>query len=77
VLVLPAIFFGEPRWQYLTVAEIFAPVAECAIFWFAFRSKQILQLGDWIRSFVAIVVANLASFGLGEVLNYYRWFGLF
>jgi hypothetical protein len=76
-LVLPAIFFGEPRWQYLTVAEIFAPVAECAIFWLAFRSKRILETSDWIRSFVAIVIANLASFGLGEVLNHFRWFGLF
>ena len=77
VLVLPAIFFGMPRWQYLTVAEIFAPVAECFIFWLAFRSKGLLQSGDWIRSFVAIVIANLASFGAGEVLGYYGWFGLF
>jgi hypothetical protein len=77
VLVLPAVFFGEPRWQYLAVAEVFAPVAECAIFWLAFRSKRPLSGSDWARSFAAIVVANLASFGLGEVLNYYRWFGLF
>src|SRR5688572_11922863 len=42
VLVLPAIFYGAPRWQFLTVAEIFAPVAECLIFWLAFRSKKIL-----------------------------------
>ena len=26
-LVLPALFFGAPRWQYLAVAEIFAPAA--------------------------------------------------
>ena len=77
VLVLPTIFFGMPRWQYLTVAEIFAPVAECVIFWFAFRSKKLLQGVDWVRSFVAIVVANLASFGLGEVMNHFEWFGLF
>lgn len=77
VLVLPTIFFGMPRWQYLTVAEVFAPVAECAIFWFAFRSKKLLHGGDWIRAFVAIVIANLASFGLGEVMNHFRWFGMF
>jgi hypothetical protein len=77
VLVLPAIFFGMPRWQYLTVAEIFAPVAECLIFWLAFRSKTLFDTSDWIRSFVAIVIANLASFAAGEVLNYYRWFGIF
>ena len=28
------------------------------------------------RDFAAIVVANLASFGGGEVLNSYHWFGL-
>jgi hypothetical protein len=77
VLVLPTIFFGMPRWQYLAVAEIFAPVAECAIFWIAFRNKRLLEPADLIRSFVAIAVANLASFGIGEVLNHFRWFGLF
>jgi hypothetical protein len=77
VLVLPAIFFDSPRWQYLAVAETFAPVAECMIFWLAFRAKHLLSGLDWIRAFVAILIANLASFGLGEILNYSRWFGLF
>jgi hypothetical protein len=77
VLVLPALFFGEPRWQYLAVAETFAPLGECIIFWLAFRSKHLLQPGDWIRSFIAIVIANLASFGVGEILNHFSWFGLF
>ena len=77
VLVLPTIFLGMPRWQYLGVAETFAPVAECLIFWLAFRTKGLLQTGDWIRSFVAIVLANLASFLAGEILNYFAWFGLF
>jgi len=73
VLVLPTIFYGEPRWLYLAVAETFAPAAECLLFWLAFRGREI----EWVRSFVAIVVANLASFGAGEVLNYVNWFGLF
>lgn len=77
VLVLPALFFGSPRWQYLAVAETFAPVAECLIFWIAFRSKNLLQTPDWIHSLAAIVIANLASFGVGEILNHYGWFGLF
>ena len=77
VLVLPTLFFGMPRWEYLLVAETFAPVAECLIFWLAFRSKKLLQGADWIRSFAAIVIANLASFGFGEALNHFRWFGLF
>ena len=77
ILVLPAIFFGESRALYLAVAETFAPVAECILFWVAFRGKGVLETGDWVRCFIAIVLANLASFGLGEVINYYGWFGIF
>ena len=74
VIVLPAVFLGSPRWLYLTVAEVFAPVAECFLFWLAFRGTEAVS---WIRSFAVIIIANLASFGLGEVLNAYNWFGLF
>ena len=77
VLVLPAIFFDQARALYLTVAEIFAPVGECLLFWLAFRGKGQLESKDWVRCTVAIVIANLASFGLGEVLGYFGWFGLF
>jgi hypothetical protein len=73
VLVLPTIFYGESRLLYLAFAETFAPAAECLLFWFAFRGRAI----EWGRSFATIVMANLASFGFGEVMNYYRWFGLF
>ena len=77
VLVLPAIFYGRSRALYLLVAETFAPVAECFLFWLAFRGRGLIGTTDWIRSFVVITLANLASFGLGEVLNHYGWFGLF
>jgi hypothetical protein len=77
ILVLPAIFFGSSRFLYLLVAETFAPVGECLLFWLAFRSKGLLGTGDWVRCLIAIVFANLASFGFGEVMNYYGWFGLF
>ncbi len=77
VLVLPAIFFGQSRALYLLVAEVFAPVGECILFWLAFRGRGILEKGDWTRSFSAIIIANLASFGLGEVIGYFGWFGLF
>lgn len=76
VLVLPTIFYGESRLVYLAVAETFAPLAECFLFWLAFR-RGMLQASDWVRSFTAIVIANLASFGFGEVMNHYSWFGLF
>ncbi len=73
VLVLPTIFLGEPRWLYLLVAETFAPTAECFLFWLSFRGREL----EWVRSLTAIVIANLASFGVGEILNSYNWFGLF
>ena len=77
VLVLPTLMSGYERWQYLAVAEVFAPAGECLIFWLAFRTKRLLDNAEWVRSFVAIVVANLASFAIGEIFNSYGWFGLF
>ncbi|QQS34522.1 MAG: hypothetical protein IPM50_12285 [Acidobacteriota bacterium] len=69
VLVLPAIFQGAERWIYLAVAETFAPAAECLLFWLAFRTKGILETSDLARCFIAVIVANLASFGLGELIH--------
>jgi hypothetical protein len=77
ILVLPAIFYGQSRALYLLVAETFAPVGECFLFWLAFRNRNLLETRDWIRSLIVIILANLASFGAGEVLNHYGWFGLF
>ena len=77
VLVLPAILYDANRALYLLVAETFAPVGECALFWLAYRGSELLTTTDWIRCLIVIVIANLASFGAGEVLNAYHWFGLF
>jgi hypothetical protein len=77
VLVMPMLFADWQRWQYLIVAETFAPIAECALFWLAFRGHELLNRRDWIECFIAIVIANLASFGVGEIFNHYSWFGLF
>ncbi|MGC2235539.1 MAG: hypothetical protein WA584_05235 [Pyrinomonadaceae bacterium] len=76
ILVLPALLLDYSKTLYLIVAETFAPVGECFFFWFAFRGKDLLERRDWIRCFIAIVLANLASFGIGEILHAYRWFGL-
>jgi hypothetical protein len=77
ILVLPALLLEHSKTLYIIVAEIFAPAAECFLFWLAFRGKDLFETKDWIRSFVAIVLANLASFGIGEILHLYQWFGLF
>ncbi len=77
VLVLPLIFEQFSTFVYLSVAETFAPAGECLFFWLAFRGQKDFTAKDWIQCFAAIIIANLASFGLGEILNYYQWFGLF
>ncbi|MCI0703837.1 MAG: hypothetical protein L0241_22485 [Planctomycetia bacterium] len=84
-IVLPPLFEPEQRWLFLLVAETFAPVAECVIFWLAFirrrddapsTSEEETIPPDQppsgratLRDFAAITLANLCSFGLGEWLN--------
>jgi hypothetical protein len=76
VLVLPVALAHTSRAAYLVVAEVFAPVAECILFWLAYgESEQVGKISMW-RDFGAIVLANLASFLGGEALNAYGWFGL-
>lgn len=75
-LVLPLIFQQHSRMLYLLIAETFAPVAECALFWLAFGERERLGEPCMWRDFAAIIVANLASFGIGEVMNAWQWFGL-
>lgn len=67
ILVLPQMFdMVEQRGWYLLVAETFAPVAECILFWIAFRDKESDRFASLIRDFGAIVLANLFSFAVGE-----------
>jgi hypothetical protein len=75
-LVLPLLFAPDRRFLYLVVAETFAPVAECALFWLAFGKEEEVGKASMRRDFIAIILANLASFGLGEVMNAWGWFGL-
>jgi hypothetical protein len=75
-LVLPLLLAQASRMVYLTVAETFAPVAEAALFWLAFgKDEELGRLSMW-RDFAAILIANLASFVVGEILNSNNWFGL-
>jgi hypothetical protein len=74
-LVLPLLFAPDRRSLYLVVAETFAPVAECALFWLAFgKTEEVGKASVW-RDFMTIIIANLASFGAGEVMNAWGWFG--
>ena len=76
-LVLPLFFVHSSRNVYLLVAETFAPVAECVLFWLAFGDDDQLNKPSMYRDFAVITLANLASFLGGELLNAYHWFGLF
>lgn len=74
VLVLPLFFdLREQRPLYLAVAETFAPVAECALFWAAFGTRELWGGRSMWRDFLVIALANLASFGVGELLGYFGW----
>jgi hypothetical protein len=71
VLVLPfCINPNQSRGLYLLVAETFAPVAECALFWAAFGTREETGRRSMWRDLIAITLANLASFGLGEAWHH-------
>ena len=61
-LVLPLLLVDDSRALYLLVAETFAPVAECVLFWLAFGREA-----RW-RDFAVILIANVASFLIGEIV---------
>lgn len=68
ICVLPPLVWAPwGRGWYLLVAETFAPVAECLLFRAAFGPSPTRAAA--IRDAAAIVLANLASFGLGELMN--------
>ncbi len=74
VLVLPlCIDLESQRPLYLAVAETFAPVAECMLFWAAFGSRQEWGRRSMARDLLAVTLANLASFGVGEWLHRWGW----
>lgn len=69
--VCPALFDPsdkEQRPYYLLVAETFAPVAECLIFWVAFVRGLSRNSRATIQDMIAVTLANLASFGVGELV---------
>ncbi|MDB5308197.1 MAG: hypothetical protein JWO38_2399 [Gemmataceae bacterium] len=66
-LVLPPLF-PDRRGLYLLVAETFAPVAECVLFWLAFVRPLPPARRASARDLLAVVAANLGSFGVGELI---------
>ena len=74
ILVLfPLMNQGFHRWQYLAVAEVYAPVSECLLFWFAYEQPSQVDRKSIIRDMGTIVLANLCSFVVGELLGRSGW----
>ncbi len=77
ILVLPCLISpGDSRTLYLWVAEVFAPLSECLLFRLAFHPKNgptSDNPGVTARDYGVIILANLASFGIGEWLNRIGW----
>ena len=74
-LVLPErLPHATPYAAYLLVAETFALVAECGLFWCACVRPLPCDVRSTRRDFGAIVLANCVSFAIGETL--WWWLGL-
>jgi hypothetical protein len=68
-LALPAVIDpGEQRALYLAVGETFVAVAECLLFWLAFGRAEPRSRAATVQDMAAVTLANLLSFGLGELL---------
>jgi hypothetical protein len=66
ILIFPYLIWSNYGYAaYLAVAETFAPVAECTIFWLAFGSREERFRPSMYRDLATVVIANLASFLLG------------
>lgn len=67
ILVLPLLVTPTIGYTtYVTIAELFAPLAECLIFWLAYDRNALHR--NVARDMVAIVAANLTSWLVGSWL---------
>lgn len=71
VLVLPfAVWQPFGRLAYLIVAETFAPLAECLLFYFAFLADAAPARRETLRDLITIGFANLCSFLTFQVVQW-------
>src|SRR5579862_6062606 len=68
VLVMPLLIDSvDHRSLYLLIAETFAPVAECALFWAVFgKREEVWKFSMW-QDLAVVTLANFASFEFGEL----------
>lgn len=68
-VIIPFLFKSTDLYLVeVATAEIFAAVAECALFWAAFSRHDEPGRRSMRQDFAAITLANIASFSLGELL---------
>jgi hypothetical protein len=68
VLVLPPLVWGPlGRTWYLAIAETFAPLAECLLLRAAYGCSPDTKTA--LRDYGTVVLANLLSFGIGELIH--------
>lgn len=71
VLVLPiAVWQPFGRLTYLLVAETFAPLAECLLFYFAYIAQSAPSRRETIRDLCTVIAANLCSFLTFQVVQW-------
>jgi hypothetical protein len=78
VLSLPLLL--PDRTAYLIVAETFAPLIEASLFALAFHTR-VMARRDRVRDWIAVILANLCSFGAGILIAHAlprlaRWIGV-
>ncbi len=67
VLVLPLLLDPvRDRVTYLLIAETFAHLGECALFWLAFGKREEFGRASFWQDMAAVFLANFASFTIGE-----------
>ena len=73
ILVMPVLMNACAEWQYLLVAETFAPAAECTLFALAFYTRGDPSRNAKVQDMITIILANLASFGFGVFAAHMKW----
>lgn len=78
-LVLPQLIDpASDRVLFLAVGETIVPVAECVLFWLAFGKAEPRSRAATVQDMATVTVANLVSFGLGELFTHlvgWQWLG--
>lgn len=71
-LCFPFLFDQETYIWYVITSEVFAPLSECALFWFAYNRKPPASAETVFRDCMAVLAANVASCLVGFLLQWLK-----